>query len=166
MARLTKNGIKIFRIIHYITVSCWVGSALVLLLLNIRNDAAVTDGMLLGMNTASHLADTWVIVPGAMGCLLTGLIFALFTPWGFFKHKWLTFKWLLTVTCILVGVFFLGVWENEMLAISRTLGNAALTDSTYQATKAKHFWVSCAQIAALLLLVVISVFKPWKRKTG
>ena len=166
MAQLTKNGIKTLKAIHYVTVSCWVGTALVLLLLNIRNDIAVTDGMLLGINTASHLADIWILVPGAVGCLLTGLVFALFTPWGFFKHKWLTFKWLLTVACILIGTFFLGVWEEEMLSISRTLGNVALTDSIYQTVRAKHFWVSCVQIIALLVMVLISVFRPWSRKTG
>ena len=164
MAQLTKNGIKILKILHYVAVACWIGTALVLLLFNIRAEIAVSEGMLLGINAAGRMADLWILIPGAVGCLVTGLLFALFTPWGFFKHRWLTCKWVLTITCILTGTFFLGVWEKEMLLISRDLGNAALTDGSYLAVRTKHFLLSCVQIIALLAMVAISVFRPWRAK--
>ena len=163
MKQLTKNGMKILRILHYAAAGCWIGSAIVLMVFNINNDAASFEGMLLGINTALNLADIWVLVPGAVGCLITGFAFSLFTPWGFFKHRWLTCKWILTVACILIGAFILGTWEGEMLSMSRTLGNAALSDGAYLAIKTKHLLVCGAQIGALLLMIGISVFKPWKR---
>ena len=166
MIKLTPNGIKLLKIFHYSAVSCWFGSAVVLMIFNINNTAAVSEGMLLGINTALYLADLWVLIPGALGCLVTGFVFALFTPWGFFRHRWLTCKWLLTVVCILIGAFVLGAWEEEMFIISRTLGNAALADSSYLAAKTKHMLVCGAQVSALLLMIGISVYRPWSRKTN
>jgi hypothetical protein len=163
MARLGKNGTKLLKILHYVALACWFGGATTLVLLNRCNEAAVSEGMLPGMNTAAHLADLWVIIPGALGCLATGLAFSLFTPWGFFRHGWLTCKWVLTVACILTGTFFLGVWEEEMLAASLALGNAALADGAYQAVRTRHFLLACAQVGALLLMIVLSVFRPKKR---
>jgi len=164
MKQLNKNGIRVLKTLHYAAAGCWIGGAIVLMVFNSNNDVAVLEGMLPGINTALILADIWVLVPGAVGCLITGFAFSLFTPWGFFRHRWLTFKWLLTVACILIGAFILGIWEGEMLSISLTLGNAALGDSTYLATKSKHLVVCAAQIIALLLMIGVSVFKPWKRK--
>ena len=165
MKQLTRNGMKIVRMLHYIAAGCWIGSATVLMVFNINNEAAVSEGMLLGINTSLHLADIWVLVPGALGCLITGLVFALVTPWGFFRHRWLIYKWLITVACILIGAFVLGAWEGEMLSISQTIGNAALTDSDYQAIRTRHLLLCGVQVGALLLMVGISVFKPWNRKT-
>jgi uncharacterized membrane protein len=163
MPRLAKNGTKILKTVHLVAVSCWVGGSAVLTLLNFSNDAAVSEGMLRGLLTASQLADFGILVPGALGCLATGLAFALLTPWGFFRHGWLTCKWLLTVACILSGTFLLGAWEEDMLAMSRTLGNAALADSAYLAARTKFLAASCVQFAVLAFMVAISVFKPQNR---
>jgi hypothetical protein len=164
MPRLAKNGMKILKIVHLVAASCWIGTSAVLTLLNFSNDAAVSEGMLRGLLTSSQLADFGILVPGALGCLATGLVFALFTPWGFFKHGWLTCKWLLTIASILSGTFLLGAWEEDMLSLSRTLGNAALADSAYLAARTKFLAASCVQFAVLAFMVVISVFKPWNRK--
>jgi len=162
MLQLNKSGMKILTVLHYVAMSFWLGSAAVLILLTISNKT-VMFGEMLGIATAIHLADTKILIPGALGCLATGFVFALFTPWRFFKHRWLVCKWILTTACILTGTFFLGVWEAEMLSISRSLGDAALADSTYQAVRAKYLLLSCMQFCALLLIVGISVFRPWKK---
>ena len=165
MYQLKRTGMKCLKILHLFTVCCWVGGALSLALLNLNNSAAVSEEMLYGLNTASHLIDIWVVVIfGAMGCLLTGLLYTVLTPWGFFKHKWVILKWVLTITCILTGTFFLGVWEKNMLDLSRHLGNSALADLEYLSTKAKHLYLSAVQIFSLLFMLGISVLKPWGKK--
>lgn len=61
-------------------------------------------GVLFGINQSTHHVDMLVIViPGAIGCLITGLIYGIFTNWGFFKHNWMMFKWTITVTAIFLG---------------------------------------------------------------
>lgn len=49
---------------------------------------------------------------------MTGLIYGLFTNWFFFKHRWVTAKWILTILAIFSGTFMLGVWEGGMLTMS------------------------------------------------
>ena len=72
-----------------------------------------------------------VVILGAFGCLITGLIYSSFSNWGFFKHTWLILKWIITVAAILFGTFFLGPWETTMMEISGKLGMSSLSDQTY-----------------------------------
>ena len=48
---------------------------------------------LYGINLSMKLIDDFVIIPGGVGSLLTGLLYSIFTNWGWFKHKWVTTKW-------------------------------------------------------------------------
>ncbi len=165
MIKLKKTGMRCLKIAHLLTFCCWLGGAMAMVMLNLYNHAAIKEGMLYGMNMSSHLIDIWIVVAfGAMGCLFTGLVFGLFTVWGFFKHKWIIVKWALTILCILSGTFFLGEYEETMLDLSGRLGNAALDDPAYLTTKAKHLYMSLAQICALFFMLCVSVFKPWGGK--
>ena len=87
MPRLKAKGLKWLKGFHMIAVSCWVGGAVALILLYFLKEG-VTDGeVLYGINQSIHHVDMAIIViPGAFGCLLTGLIYSLFSNWGFFKH--------------------------------------------------------------------------------
>lgn len=166
MIQLKKNGMKTLKVIHLLTACCWFGGAVSLSVLNLSNhQAASAEEALYGLNLAGHLIDIWVVVNfGALGCLLTGLLYSILTPWGFFKHRWVMFKWIFTIACILSGTFFLGVWEGEMVRISNELGNAAITDAFYLAIKDKHFQLSCLQLSALIFMVAISAVKPWGKR--
>ena len=137
-----------------------------MLLLNLNQSAAVSEGMLYGINTASHLIDTWVIAAfGAMGCLITGLIYGAFTNWGFFQHKWIIWKWVTTVVAITSAIIFLGPCVESMLELSRELGTSALYNDTYLAVKAKHLHWSVLQVSLYISMIILSVIKPWgKRK--
>ena len=96
-------------------------------------------------------------------CLLTGLLYGLFTPFGFFRHKWLTAKWILTCFCFLSGWIFLGSWEQEMLAIAQKM-HLTQSDHAYLFLKMKHLYLSILQIGLLIAIYVISVFKPGRKK--
>ena len=72
-----------------------------------------------------------VVVSGVFGCLTTGLIYSFFSKWGFFGHTWLIFKWIVPVSAIIFGTFWLGPWETKMMEISGDIGIGALTDDAY-----------------------------------
>lgn len=166
MRQLGKNSLKTLKIIHLLGVCCWLGGASCMLLLNISNEMAQSSpGALYGLNMASHVIDIWIVVRfGVFICLFSGLAYGLLTPWGFFKHGWLTTKWILTIFCILSGIFCLGVWENDMLQLSLSLGGAALADADYLDVRQKHFLMSILQIGLLVFMLAISIIKPKKRK--
>ena len=163
MYKLKKNGLKWLKVLHLLCVCCWLGGAAALTFLNYFQAKSDSQAMLYGMNYAGHIVDVWVIIiPGAIGCLVTGLIYGLFTTWGFFKHRWLVVKWILTVAAILSGTFLLGEWEQAMLKMSGVKDVFSFENPDYLHVRTKHFVMSSVQIAMLLTMIWLSVFKPWK----
>jgi hypothetical protein len=105
-----------------------------------------------------------VVIPGAIGSLLTGLIYSIFTQWGFFKHNWLTFKWIVTLTAILFGTFFLGPWETAMMEISGKIGIASISDPAYIYNQQMNLMFGTVQVTVLCITIFVSILKPWKSK--
>jgi hypothetical protein len=105
-----------------------------------------------------------IVIPGAFGCLITGLVFSIFSNWGFFKHNWIIFKWIITVSAILFGTFFLGPWETAMMEISGVLGMESLKDPAYLYSQKMNLIWGGLQTSLLMVTVFISIFKPWKKR--
>ena len=165
MVRLSAGGIRWLKGLHLIAASCWIGGAVSLLLLYFLKSGISDGGVLYGINQSIHQVDmTVVVLPGAVGCFLTGLVYSLFTPWGFFRHGWLTFKWIVTVLAILFGTFCLGPWETAMMTLSGSLGLSALSDAAYLYSQRMNFIFGVGQSVLLMITVFVSVFKPWKKR--
>jgi len=167
MSKLKAKGLKWLKGFHLIAVSCWVGGAVALLLLYFLKDGVTQDGVLYGINQSIHHVDMVVVVlPGAFGCLVTGLIYSSLSNWGFFKHTWLICKWIITVTAILFGTFFLGPWETTMMEISGKMGMSSLTDPSYLYNEKMNLIFGALQALVLMITIFISIFKPWKSLKG
>ncbi|MDE6734580.1 MAG: DUF2269 family protein [Desulfovibrio sp.] len=165
MAVLKSRGMKILKIVHLLGVACWLGGAVCMILLNLSSVGADREGMLYGINFSSHVVDMWVVITLGLGtCVLTGLIYGLLTPWGFFRQRWVAVKWLVTAFCFASGWIFLGRWEAALLAMSEAAGNAALQEAAYRQVRSLHLAGSLVQAALLIFLVAISVIRPWKRR--
>lgn len=165
MAELSARGLKWLKGFHLIAVSCWVGGGIALILLYFLKDGVTDGGVLYGINQSIHHVDIAVVViPGAFGCLITGLVYSLLSNWGFFKHKWLIFKWVVTVTAILFGTFFLGPWETNMMDISGQLGILSLNDPAYLYNEKMNLAFGTVQLLVLLVTLFVSIFKPWRPK--
>ena len=162
MYKFSAKGQKWLKIFHLLFVCLWTGGAFALLTLNALRGEATTGDMLAGVNAAFHQVDFLIVViGGAFGCTLTGLLYSLFTPWGFARHGWIVIKWIATIICILVGTFFLGPWEEGMLALSRSMGLAALSSPEYISMQRGTDWVAPIQTGMWVVLIILSVLKPW-----
>lgn len=165
MTKLSANGLRWLKGFHLIAVSCWIGGVVALMALYFLKKGVTDGSVLYGMNQSIHHADVWVVVvPGAFGCLATGLVYSIFSHWGFFKHNWITVKWVIIATAILSGTFMLGPWETAMLEISGKLGISALSDQTYLYNEKMNFIFGLVQCSLLIFALFISIFKPWKKK--
>ncbi len=164
MFRLKAKGLRWLKGFHLIAVSCWVGGAVALLLLYFLKNGVTDGGVLYGVNKSIHHVDMVVVViPGAFGCLLTGLIYSSFSNWGFFKHNWMIFKWIVTISAILFGTFFLGPWETTMMEVSGRIGMSSLTDQAYLCNEMMNLIFGGVQCSLLIVTIFISIFKPWKK---
>lgn len=106
--------------------------------------------------------DMDILVPGAVLCLFTGIVYGIATPWGFFKHQWLVMKWVLTVFMIALGTFYMGPRVRANVDVARELMAGAGDADTYWNNVAASTWSGLLQLALLTVVVVISVIKPRK----
>jgi uncharacterized membrane protein len=162
MINIGSIGLKILKIFHMIAAGLWIGGAFGLFLLIVALPIPESDGQLYGFNVAAKFIDDFVVVPGAVGCLVTGFLISLLTPWGFFRHRWLIVKWVLTVMCIVFGTFFLSHAVNDQPVISSKEGLAALANADYVANYYFSYRGGIVQLACMAFMFWLSVFKPLK----
>ncbi|NDV82722.1 hypothetical protein D0T87_12125 [Bacteroides sp. 51] len=125
-----------------------------------------TGGELYMRSRILQIVDDYFIVCGALGALITGLIYSIWTNWGFFKHPWIIVKWVMTILQMVFGTFVLGPYINDNVIIASQLRDAALTDPAFLANvESTQLW-GTVQVSLLIVLIVISVQKPWKKSKG
>ena len=163
MKKLNSKGIKVLKIFHIFFAFSWVISAIVLCLLIFAVHPLSGDEFYMHSRIV-QIVDDYFIIPGAIGALITGLIYSIWTNWGFFKHPWITVKWVLIIVQILLGTFMLSDIVNNNVILADQLRDAALTNpAVLDNILPSKIWGSI-QTFFLLFVVVISVIKPWKKK--
>jgi hypothetical protein len=132
----------------------WLGAVVVFLALSVvgltSGDAETVRGAYLVMEPAAW----FVLVPLAFASLLTGLIQALGTTWGLFRHYWVLFKLLINLSTTAVLLLYMETFSF----MARTAADPT-TDlgAVRNASPLVH-----AALALVLLLVatILAVYKP------
>ena len=168
MKRIGAAGRKWLNGAHMFFASAWVGAAVSLTILRLfswANDVQANGDILYAVNASIKLIDDAIIIPAALGTLFTGLLISMLTPWGFFKHRWVAVKWVVTVLAILFGTFFLGPWVNELTALTDEFGAVSVVEKRFQVLMSYHTLWGGVQTVTLIAVVFISAIKPWGKKT-
>ncbi len=103
---IMRPGLRKFALIVHLTFSVgWIGAVVVYLTLVVAGMTSQDAETLRAAWLAMELTIRFVIVPLALASLVTGLIMALGTKWGLFRHYWVLFSLALTIfaTVILLG---------------------------------------------------------------
>jgi hypothetical protein len=164
MKKLGGTGRAWLKGFHILFTAAWVGAALCMMLAHLSYHPE-TGAEMHGVLATLKLIDDWVIIPSAIGSLLTGLLISWLTPWGFFKWRWVTVKWVLTIAIMLAGTFVLGPWLNAMEAMAALDPQRVLHDSVFLSNRQSTQLAVVPQVLFLFFMVFISVLKPWKRST-
>ncbi|RCW37532.1 hypothetical protein [Marinilabilia salmonicolor] len=162
MPKLKKQGLKILKMIHLFFVVMWIGGAIALLTVLFFVQPESGDELFM-KSRIIQLIDDFIIIPGAMGNLLIGIVYGVWTGFGFFKHHWITVKWVLTVAQILFGTFFLGPWVNGNVKLANTLREHAFSNDVFQYNFQQSAVWGTVQMLLLLVMLILSVQKPWSR---
>ncbi len=109
-------------------------------------------------NFIYHFIDMDVLTPAAILTLLTGLVYSLFTQWGFIKHGWIIYKWLVTLAIIITGTFYLGPMVANLLEISNLQRIAALNDQYYKHGVTVGLWAGAINTTLLVIAVFLSIY--------
>lgn len=164
MKKIGAKGQKWLKCLHLVCVCMWVGGAVTLVLMNFFM-SILSGPELHAANSAKVFVDYYMIIPGANGCLATGLVYSIFTNWGWFKHNWVSVKWAITVFGIVFGTFWLGPWVDSLLEMTVEHGHAALEIPEYIRNQRLLNILGTAQTLTVIFALFISVLKPWKRRS-
>ena len=165
MKKFSPQAMKILKMLHVSFAFCWVIAALILLSLLVIPKPESGDELYM-QSRIVQIVDDYFVIPGALGSLLTGLLYGIGTHWGFFKHTWITAKWILTILQIAFGTFVLGPYVNDNVILVDQLRDAAMTDPVFRGNVQITLIGGGIQFALLVFMVVISVQKPWRKRAG
>lgn len=94
-------------------------------------------------------------MPSAIFTIIQGIIYGFFTGWGFFKYKWVLFKWILALLITLctglggIGQMFSVIAKAEAAYFVGGFADGGLV----------LLFISL-QILFMFIMIVLSVFKP------
>jgi hypothetical protein len=147
----------LFALTAHVTSSVgWLGAVACFLALAVTGLASRDGQLVRASYLAMDVTARFVIVPLAIAALVTGLVQALGTPWGLFRHYWVLIKFLVTIVATVVLL-------QQLEPISYLAGVAEETSlSSTDLRPARTSLVVHAGGGLLVLLVptTLSVYKP------
>jgi hypothetical protein len=91
-------GVRKLVLITHLTFSVgWIGVVITYLALGVTAVTSQSVQTVRAAWTAMELIGWYVVVPLALASLVTGLVMALGTKWGLFRHYWVLISFVLTV---------------------------------------------------------------------
>jgi hypothetical protein len=148
----------------------WLGADAAFLALAIVGLASQDAQMMRAMYLAMDLTGWFVIVPFSFAALLTGLVLALGTPWGLFRHYWILAKFVLTMGAIIILLVHTNAMGEAARRVSGATGETLLGLTAHLAASGHlgdvQVQLAVAAGAGLLVLLAITtlgVYKPWGR---
>jgi len=156
-----KNWVLSF---HIGFATLWTGAVLSMFLIAFRNQNTANADILVALNSVINLLDDFVVIPSAIGSVITATILCWQTNFGFFKFYWVITKWVISTVLIIFGTFWLFPWANAATAISSVEGMRSLQNPIYNFDAVGVLLGTIIQVLFLFAIIAISVLKPWGRR--
>jgi hypothetical protein len=133
----------------------WLGSAAAYVALDITVASSQDPQAVRAAWIAMGLVASRAIVPLAVASLITGLVMALGTTWGLFRHWWVVISFVLTVFATIVLLSEARLIDRfAAVAADAGTSNAAVLELP---TTLPH---SVGGVVVLLVIQVLNVYKP------
>ena len=159
MIQLNASGMKILKFFHIIFSTFWAGAVFCLfvgfMVCKYQDEKFITE-MIKGVD----IYDKYIIIPSMFGLLITGLIYSIFTAWGFIKYYWIIIKWIMTIAFVYIGANTADNFIIELLTIISG-NNFSKNDPDFLKALSNVQQVFGVMILMFLLIVLISIFKPF-----
>lgn len=163
MKKLKGKGTRLLKTIHIVCIAIWFGGVMSWIPLVYGADLSdyeSTRAAYLNMRSIAWNVIGW----GGIGSLLTGLMNALLTNWGLFKHKWVTFKFFAVICLILYGMFFLEAKMLLNIDLFEEMGKATLVNDDFLMNHSYIRRGLIFEVLAFVTIISVSVFKPWSNR--
>ncbi len=152
--------IKNLKAVHLLFATAWAGGALSMQALSFLKLSGIEPERAEQVQYCLHFVDTWVVIPGLLGCALTGYIYSSRTAIGYFKYAWIGFKWCITAAAAFWGLFFWSGLGDRMIGMLAQYGMDAPLRFVRAFILPESMWQGALQLAVILSMCLISVYRP------
>ena len=156
-------GLRKFSLATHLSFSVgWIGAVVAYLALSIAAMTSDDPQTVRAAWIAMDLTGWYAIVPLALASLLTGLIMALGTRWGLFRHYWVLISFALTVLAAVVLILHMPD-VSTLADVARQGTGAGLegqTEHLYSRLRAGDLLHPTLGLVVLLVIQVLNVYKP------
>jgi hypothetical protein len=156
-------GLKWLKILHLLLVTLFFGGIMSSTALNFSDNLAVYESTFQTYKSIVIISD-YIIRIGAVGTLVIAFIYGFLTKWGFYKHRWLTVKWILFIGQTLLGIFVVDELMMSNMAILEAEKINALDNPVFNENHEYRNYAVILQIIITVFIFIISALKPWKKK--
>lgn len=131
----------------------WIGAAVAYLAVGVAAELSRRPDTVRGAWVTMELVGWYVIVPFAVASLATGVVMALGTPWGLFRHYWVLFSFALTAFAAVVVLL-------HMPGVSSTADRVRQADDSTVPAVGGDLSHPAIGLVVLLAVLVLNVYKP------
>ncbi|MGH6834208.1 MAG: hypothetical protein ACREC9_01400 [Methylocella sp.] len=151
-------GLRKFALAAHVTTSVGLLGAVASFLALATAGLASQDAQIMrAAYLAMELTAWFVIVPLAFASLLIGIVESLGTPWGLFRHYWVSAKLLLTVIATIVLLL-----QMKLISyMARVAAESTLSGVDLYGAKVQLVVHAGGGLLVLLVPVALSLYKPW-----
>lgn len=131
----------------------WIGAVIAYLALGAAAVSSNETSTIRSAWTAMELIGWYVIVPLAISSLVTGLVMALGTSWGLFRHYWVVISFLLTLFATVVLIL-------HMPSVTTTAHLAQRLEGAELAALGGDLEHPSIGLLILVVVQVLNIYKP------
>lgn len=153
--RMSPGLTKLSLIVHLSSSVGWLGAVAAYIALDVTVATSQDAQTLRGAYVAMGLIASNVIVPVALASLVTGLIQALGTKWGLFRHYWVLISLVLTIFATVVLLS-----ETRTIGFYADLASDPTTTGDDLRGLGNTLLHSIGAVVVLLVIMVLNVYKP------
>ncbi|MXQ54752.1 DUF2269 domain-containing protein [Shimazuella alba] len=150
-------------IFHVLFVMIYFTGVLAIVCLSIFAMNTTDRALINAAHFFMYIFDFYLIVPGALGSLITGVWLAIGT-WGLITYYWIIVKWIGNLTTILFGSTFIGYWIHVSFQALFHKGIDPAKNIDFLANQRNILLGIFIILGILVFLTAISYLKPWGKR--
>lgn len=160
--------LKNMKALHILASIAWGGGAFAMQALHLMRTMTLETNTSKIIESCSYFIDTWVVMPGLFGCILTGLFYSIFTSMGFFKFLWIIYKWVITINACFWGLIFWSSLGDRIIVYLARYNLEQPMIFMRSLILPDAIWAISIQTAIILSMCLVSVYRPlgwWHKHT-
>ncbi len=165
MKKITNTQKKWLLSVHILFAAILFGAMVGFLVLSITAASTKSEDVLKACYTGMHILSKTTVKASTIGSLATGILLSVLTHWGLLKYYWILVKEALTVIAIGLGVVGMYEWSLKAVNLLSAEDLHVLQNPSFIVNGQQMMMGIILQIISLAAMVIISVFKPWGKRS-